>query len=221
MAKPRVVSGETMAHGSNARARATGGLVFGAVMLIVLGVWEVILGIAAIVRGSFFVVAPNYYYTWNITPWGYAHAVLGGVAAMAGLAVLFTGAVWARTAGIILALFSLVANFFFLPYYPLWSIVLMAVDAFIIWALATGGRTRAEREMMARDYGTMSGREQQAMSRDYTNPPRDTTAAAARDYNTMPAREREAREQAAREQAARDEAASARDYGRGRRGDNP
>jgi hypothetical protein len=50
---------------------------------------------------------------------------------------LFTGATWARAVGIGLAVLSGIANFFFLPYYPIWSLAIIAADIFIIWALAT------------------------------------------------------------------------------------
>ena len=50
---------------------------------------------------------------------------------------LFSGAGWARAVGIVLAVLSAIANFFFLPYYPIWSLVIIALDVFVIWALAT------------------------------------------------------------------------------------
>ena len=54
---------------------------------------------------------------------------------------LFSGAGWARAVGIVLAVLSAIANFFFLPYYPIWSLVIIALDVFVIWALATVRRT--------------------------------------------------------------------------------
>jgi len=52
---------------------------------------------------------------------------------------LFRGAGWARAVGIVLAVLSAISNFFFLPYYPVWSIVVIALDIFVIWALASAG----------------------------------------------------------------------------------
>ena len=53
---------------------------------------------------------------------------------------LLLGMTWARVVGIVLAVISGIANFLFLPYYPLWAIVVIALDVFIIWALASGAR---------------------------------------------------------------------------------
>jgi hypothetical protein len=119
-----------------ARAWATGGVVFAAALMVMLGIWQVIVGIAAIVEDEFFVVAPNYTYEIDTTTWGWIHLIIGVVVALAGF-FLFTGATWARVVGIVLAVLSAIANFFFLPYYPLWAIVIIAVNVFIIWALAT------------------------------------------------------------------------------------
>lgn len=121
--------------GGSSQARARGGVIFAAAMLLMLGVWQVFMGVAAIARGQFFLVAPNYIYEFNIRAWGWIHLILGMVMAIAGL-FLFTGAVWARAVGIVLAVLSAIGNFFFLPYYPIWSIVVIAIDVFVIWALA-------------------------------------------------------------------------------------
>ncbi len=68
---------------------------------------------------------------------GLDHLSLGVLVVLAG-AALFTGAMWARVVGITLAGLSMIANFMWLPYYPVWAIVLIAVDAFVIWALCVG-----------------------------------------------------------------------------------
>lgn len=124
------------AGGGTKQAWAQGGMVFAATMLIMLGIWQVFMGIAAIAKGEFFVLAPNYVYEFDIAAWGWIHLLLGIVMAVAGF-FLFTGATWARAVGIVLAVLSAISNFFFLPYYPVWSIVVIALDVFVIWALAT------------------------------------------------------------------------------------
>jgi hypothetical protein len=47
------------------------------------------------------------------------------------------GQTWARVVGIVLASLSMIANFGFIPHYPLWSLLIIALDAGIIWALAS------------------------------------------------------------------------------------
>lgn len=57
---------------------------------------------------------------------------------------LFSGKVWARTVGVILATLSAIANFAFIPFYPLWSLVMIAINMFVIWALTVHGRDIVE-----------------------------------------------------------------------------
>jgi hypothetical protein len=67
---------------------------------------------------------------------------MGLVVVFAGFAVL-AGQTWGRIVGITLAVLSAIANFAFIPYYPFWSMTIIAVDIFIIWALAAHGRDLA------------------------------------------------------------------------------
>jgi hypothetical protein len=67
------------------------------------------------------------------------HLVAGVIILLAGFG-LFSGAVWARTVGVTLAVLSAIANFLTIPYYPLWSILIIALDIFVIWALTAHGR---------------------------------------------------------------------------------
>lgn len=124
--------------GGAKQAWAQGGMIFAAAMLLMLGIWQVFMGIAAIAKGEFFVLAPNYIYEFDIGAWGWIHLIIGIIMIIAGF-FLFRGAGWARAVGIVLAVLSAISNFFFLPYYPLWSIVVIALDIFVIWALASAG----------------------------------------------------------------------------------
>jgi len=127
---------------STRQAWAGGGVIFASVILIMLGVWQAVMGIVAIVRHQFFVVTADYLYSFNTTGWGVIHLVLGVLAAIAGF-YLFTGATWARAVGIFFAVLSATANFFFLPYYPFWALLEIAMAVFVIWALAVWKPGRA------------------------------------------------------------------------------
>ena len=48
---------------------------------------------------------------------------------------LFSGHTWARVTAIVLVIISAIENFFFIPYYPFWSILVIALDVWVIWAL--------------------------------------------------------------------------------------
>jgi hypothetical protein len=108
---------------------------FAGALMLVAGVYHVLAGVAALVHDVLFVSTPEYIYAFDITGWGWAHMVLGVVVGAAGVAVL-QGRTWARVVGIILAGLSLIANFLFIPYYPIWSMVIIALDIIVIWALA-------------------------------------------------------------------------------------
>jgi hypothetical protein len=113
---------------------ALGFTIVAAAFMMVSGLLAFFEGLAAIIRGSFFVVLPNYAFNLSATGWGIIHLILGVLVFAAG-AALFADKLWARAVGVVLAAFSALANFVFLPYYPVWAIVLIAIDMFIIWAL--------------------------------------------------------------------------------------
>jgi len=125
-----------MAQGSAGRAWARGGTVFAATILLIVGIYQAILGIAAITNDSIFVISSGYAYRIDTTAWGWIHLGLGVLAAITGF-FLFSGMTWARWIGIVFAVLSATANFFFLPYYPIWSLLIIGLDVFVIWALAT------------------------------------------------------------------------------------
>jgi len=111
------------------------GLTFvAAAFLMVSGVLGFFEGLAAVIRGSFFAVLPNYAFSLSATGWGWLHMIIGAFVFAAGAALL-ADRTWARITGVVIAAFSAIANFVFLPYYPVWAIVLIALDMFVIWAL--------------------------------------------------------------------------------------
>ena len=118
---------------------ATGFIVFAGVMMIVAGGFQALAGVAALFKDEFYVATPNYLLEFDATTWGWIHLLLGALVLFAGFAVL-SGKVWGRTIGVILAVLSALANFAFIPYYPFWSITIIAIDIFIIWALTAHGR---------------------------------------------------------------------------------
>lgn len=112
--------------------------IFAAVWMWILGFMHAIAGFAGIAEDEVLVAAPNYVLQLDTTTWGWIHLILGIVVFIAGFS-LFNGAVWARTIGVVLAAISIIGNFSWLPYQPLWSILMIAAGAFVIWALAAHG----------------------------------------------------------------------------------
>ena len=92
---------------------------------------------------GFYVVGQKWVFSFNVTTWGWIHLLAGGVLVVAGY-FLFQGAVWARVVGVSVAIISAVLSFMWLPYYPIWSMLIIALDVFIIWALTVHGRDIAQ-----------------------------------------------------------------------------
>jgi hypothetical protein len=117
---------------------AVGGMMFAATMMCLIGVFQAIVGLAAIINDEFFVVTRNYAFDLDISGWGWIHLILGILVAGAGFA-LFAGRTGAAYFAIFLASLSAVANFFFIPYYPFWSILVIAIAVWVIWSLTRPG----------------------------------------------------------------------------------
>jgi hypothetical protein len=120
---------------------AVGGITFAGVMMIMIGAFQAIAGLVAIIDDQFYVVARNYTFDIDTTAWGWIHLLLGALVLLAGI-YLFRGATWAAALAIVLAVLSAIANFFFIPYYPFWSLLMIAMAIWVIWALTRPGTVR-------------------------------------------------------------------------------
>ncbi len=116
-----------------------GWTMFAAVMMVMIGIWHAMAGLVAIIEDEFYVVGAQYVFQFDTTSWGWIHIILGIVILFAGFGLL-SGAVWARTVGVILAVISGIAAFAWLPYYPIWGVLLAAGAIAVIWALTAHGR---------------------------------------------------------------------------------
>jgi hypothetical protein len=117
---------------------AIGGVTFASTIMILVGIFQAFAGLAAIIDDQFYVITQNYAFDLDTTAWGWIHLILGIVVAFAGFA-LWGRKVWAATVAIFLAMLSAIANFFFIPYYPSWSILMIALAVWVIWALTRPG----------------------------------------------------------------------------------
>ncbi|MEU6238991.1 hypothetical protein [Kitasatospora sp. NPDC047058] len=121
------------------RAFAGGWTTVAGIMLIFSGIMAVFQGIAGIANDDLLVVTRNYTYSMSNTGWGWIQLALGAVLVLAGTALVGGGgALWARAVGVVVAGLGMIANFLWLPHYPFWAIVLITIDAFVIWALCVG-----------------------------------------------------------------------------------
>jgi hypothetical protein len=117
---------------------AIGGITFAASILILIGVFEILNGLAAIIDDQFYVVTRNYAFDVDVTAWGWIHLLLGIVMVLVGFG-LFAGRAWAAIVALMLVMLSAVLNFFMIPYYPWWSLLVIALDIWVIWAITRPG----------------------------------------------------------------------------------
>ncbi|MFE5549137.1 hypothetical protein ACFQ71_35680, partial [Streptomyces sp. NPDC056534] len=130
-----MASTHTTRSGDTTRQAWAGGLtVFAAVMLGITGLVGIFRGIMAIAEDEVFVNTPNYVFKFDLTSWGWIHLILGIIAVLVSFG-LYRTATWARVAGVGIAALVIIANFLSLPYYPAWSILMVAMSGFVIWAL--------------------------------------------------------------------------------------
>jgi len=131
------MSNET--NNTNYSSWAVGWAGFAGVMLIMIGVMDFIQGLVAVANDTFYVVGEEWVFEFDTTTWGWIHMILGVVLVVSGIGI-FSGNVAARTVGVIMAALAAIVNFAWLPYFPVWSIVVIAMCIAIIWALTAHGR---------------------------------------------------------------------------------
>ena len=120
--------------------RWAGFVVFSAVLLMMAGAFQIIEGIVALIRDDYYLVTRNgLLVTVDYTTWGWTHLIIGVVALITGIGVL-AAQTWARVVGILIAALSALAQMAFMPAYPIWSIIVIAIDVLAIYALAAHGR---------------------------------------------------------------------------------
>jgi hypothetical protein len=115
-------------------AWAFGVVTFAGVMLVTVATFQILEGIAAVAKDEVFVAGIDYVYKFDVSTWGWIHIVLGAIGLATGIGLL-ANQTWARVTGIALAVIGALASFAFLPYYPLWSILVIAFYVLVVWAL--------------------------------------------------------------------------------------
>lgn len=121
---------------------AAGASLFAAAVMIIIGFLQFFQGLVVIINGNdFLLTTPNYVFEFNSDAWGWAHLIIGAIVALAGLFILM-GSPVARGIGIVLASLSAIANFLWIPYYPFWGIVLVALNILVIWGLSTSNLSK-------------------------------------------------------------------------------
>ena len=119
-----------------------GWVYFAAFLLILNGSFQTIMGIIALFNSQVYAVVNDTVVLFNIATWGFVHMLLGIILIAAGSA-LFTGRLWARIVGVIVATVSILSQLMFISAYPFWSIIAIIIDFAVIYALTVHGAEAA------------------------------------------------------------------------------
>ena len=130
---------------SEQRSDAGAGWVsFAGIILITVGIFQAFAGLVGLIEDEFYAVTPEYVMQFDATTCGWIHIIIGLIVVAAGFGI-FSGNVLARTVGVFAALGSMISVFAWLPWYPIWGIIVVSMNIAIIWALTVHGRVLADR----------------------------------------------------------------------------
>ncbi len=119
---------------------AAGWVVFAGFMLLVIGAFDIIQGIVALLKREVYVVGDNgLIITNSFNAWGWGLLIWGIILLLAGLS-LFAGGGFGRWFAIIVVVINLIGQFAWFPAYPLWSLIVILLSVAVLWALTAGWR---------------------------------------------------------------------------------
>ena len=133
----------------NPAAWASGWVAFAGFLLIIGGGFWALSGLAALLEDTFYVVGREYAFEVDVTTWGWINLIGGVITILAGCYV-FTGNILARLFGIAVAIGAVFTNFVYIPYYPIWSILVIVLMVIVIFALAVYSTDAARAKDAAR-----------------------------------------------------------------------
>jgi hypothetical protein len=126
---------------SLAPSRATlwvGWIAFAAILMFIVGGFNIIDGLAAIFKDELFVTTSRGILVFDITAWGWIHLVVGVLQVVVAW-FLLRGAVWARMTAVALVALNAIEQLAFLGAYPFWATIIIVLDVVVIWAIVVHG----------------------------------------------------------------------------------
>lgn len=112
----------------------TGWIGFASIMLYLAGFFHVIVGFTALFNDKLFALTPATLWTMDITSWGWVH-IIGGILAILAASSLLSVNTYGRIFAIIVAVLGALVNMAFMPIYPIWSILIIAIDILVVYAV--------------------------------------------------------------------------------------
>ncbi|MFL6056183.1 MAG: hypothetical protein ACJ72W_25255 [Actinoallomurus sp.] len=120
-------------------AITSGWLTFAGILAIVVGLFNVIDGLVALLRADYYLVTDRDILILNFTAWGWIWLILGAVQIIIGAGII-AGRMWARAVGVILAVLAALGHLVFLRAFPMWSVLVIAFCVIVVYALTTPPR---------------------------------------------------------------------------------
>ena len=115
---------------------ASGPIMVAGAIMVIAGIWQIFIGTTLLVHDNIYVGTPRYLYEFDLTVWGWIQLLTGVLSVAVGYAAL-RALMWARVLGIGLAAISMLMQFMFLPHYPIWSLLVIALDVVVVYGLAS------------------------------------------------------------------------------------
>ena len=122
----------------------TGWVIFAGVILLISGIFSIVQGIVAVVGpNSYYVVTEGSLFLFDVAGWGWWNIIIGVLLSLTAVA-LMAGQTWARIVAVILVIISAIGQLLLIPAQPWWSIIVIAIEILVIYALIVHGRELRE-----------------------------------------------------------------------------
>jgi hypothetical protein len=118
----------------------SGWIVFAGVLMLIEGFLDAMWGLAAVINNEVITVGGHGVVVWDISAWGWGHLILGTLVALTGLGLL-AGQSWARWLGIFFVSLNVLVQFGTFTLFPLWSMMIIALDIVILYQLTARWQT--------------------------------------------------------------------------------
>ena len=136
----------TRTRGHRGEGRGYGMVFFAAILLLVVGVFNMIYGIAAIANSHVFVANAHYVFA-NLRTWGWITLIIA-VLQLAAAGGILAGNQLARWFAVAVLALNAIDMMFFVPAYPFWALTIIAVDVVALYGLCAYG-SRANLDLAA------------------------------------------------------------------------
>lgn len=122
-------------HAGSRSSGWTGWVLLAGIVLLIIGFMDIIEGLVALFKKTVYVVpSQSLVVTTSYTTWGWALLIWGIVAVLAGVG-LWSAKSWARWFAMVVVVINIIGLFTWLPAFPLWNIVVIALNVIVLLAL--------------------------------------------------------------------------------------